>query len=894
MPEGFKEIQNPRPGTWDTPTAPVEHPPFRGEWKTDAGTLGLAAAALGIVKGKGKILEDLSGKPTEKITGALKESQSPVSEQPVGRLEQQKGSSSVRDMAAIAAMSGGAAVGAYMNPEHRIMGGIEGALAGGILSRLSIKGMVDKFKEVSSAGDHVGSIDELMKSTAGERFAGERAAYQVAANVERAVPDVARRDAIFRHLDGDTSIKLTPVEAKAAADVREFYGRMGEYAKEQGVIKEVIDNYATRIYGKEARSLIDGKRIGENRSLESPFGKQRTFPTLKEAEAAGFHPITTDISQVVEAYSKSIVNAIENKRVIKVLKEGQLEEGVPFIAKEKDAPANYVAIDHPQLRGLRVNPDIAGDLKFYFDQHEFGPMLTALDTINSLEKRGAVMASLFHMTALTHALLGAMPMLKSPIIATKAWGQALLPSVFGESLALKMIREGGAGDMVDFAGRSGLKFGFERGAPPVEEMQGAFYRGMESTSAFLDNMVPGLGKLSAGNVIKLNHAFDKVMWGRFHPTLKLAVFSNNVAQLTRNNARAAAAGKTELLPKEKIGEMAASHANDLFGGLDWQGLTREFSSKWGRAIASSIFGPSGRAGMRLSLFAPDWGISTTRSFIKAFGGRGAVAFAGAAVGSDLTQDSAVGLALGAIAGYGIGKASGLGKLSSGGIEGLLRPRELADLHRQYLMRSAFIYTAITSAINYKLSGHFFWDPEQKDPTRIDLGNGQTMQASKHFMEPFHWLLDPRKQALNKLSFIVKEPLSQAMDVEYLSPHGAPRMGKTPKGEPISMQTRIEHATKGMVPIAAQQGIEGGALRGLSGFMGYPIYGKEYMTPENAKTLTDIRQLNRERLAKDKEHQAKVKEARDRKARREKNPEWIQRELDRAMGLDVEKWQDEGP
>ena len=763
----------------------------------------------------------------------------------------QRGAADVKQLASIAATVGGAALAAYLDPEHPISAAFKGAGAGLLLAALRPKAVVELARRMTAAGPVV-RIDQLANETTYNRAVARRAAYGLSQEIEKKVPEAARREAIFRSLDGE-NIPLSAAERDVATSVRAYYDEMGAKAKDAGVIREVLDDYATRIYGPEGRSLFASKVVGGNMPLESPFGKRRYFPTLQEAMAAGHQPVSIDIAKVLEPYTESVVAAIENRKFIRSVRETVLPDGTKLIMKEGKAPRNYTFIDHPQLRGFRVHPDIAADLNFLFGQKEVGPVLRALDAVNTTQKRMAVSMSLFHAMALEHAMLGATSMLKSPFRGVRVAAQSFAPWVFGESLAVKMIREGGVGDVVDSAMKDGLQFGFERSSPALQELQSNFYNTMTGVEKFLDAQIPQLGKQTIGRFQQLNHLFDRAMWGRFHATMKLETYMDKVAELSKNDAARSAKTGQPVKSREEIGKIAASFTNDVFGGLNWQGIAQEFSSRWGRELASSMLGPAGRFGMRLMLFAPDWTISTTRAFVKAFGQQGVAAGAGAVLGAQVDPEHPVaGGILGGVLAVGAGRALGLKGTGSSGAMGIVKPAELADLHRQYILRSAFIYSTVADAVNYQLSGHHFW--ENKDPTRIDMGDGRTMQASKHFMEPFHWLLNPRQQALNKLSFAVKEPLEQIMDKEYLSANDAPRMGLKQRGEQISLGDRAAHVAKKMNPIAVQQSWEGSVGKGIAGFMGYPIYGKSDDERAAAKELAKQKATQRriDKLYKEKE------------------------------------------
>lgn len=752
----------------------------------------------------------------------------------------QRGSADPKLLARLATITGGAALGASLYDDHPFKGAAYGAGIGLLLATAKPSSWVEAIKRAQQSGP-VMRIEDATRQRAYAEKVAARATYQMTQAIEKAVPTEVRRTAIYDSLENERPVALSPEERSVATQVREYYNRLGQLAKDAGVIREVLDDYATRIYG-HAKGAFEGRQVGGGASLNSPFGKPRGYQTRAEAEAAGYVPITTDIAQVLQIYSDSINKAIENRKFVETLKNSALPDGTRLLAKEDKAPAGYAFIDHPQLRGLRVHPDIAPDLRFIFDAKNPGAILSFMDGINSTQKRMGVSLSLFHAAALEHAMLGATSILKSPMRGARIFAQSFAPGIFGENLAVKMIRDGGAGDMVDRAMRSGLEFSFERSKPAIMEEQFGLYKALDATTKFLDSTVPGLGKLTTGAFAAVNHAFDRAMWGRFHAAMKLETFMDKVAELQRNNARMQEAGKPAK-PVAETDRMAASFTNDVFGGLNWQGLMQEFTSRWGREVASAAFSPSGRFGMRMVMFAPDWTISTTRAFLKSFGQLGAAGVAGGVVGSEMdTEHPLTGAMLGAAAGLGLGKAGGLKAPEGSGVSGLLRPKELADLHRQYIMRSALIYTGIVDGINVGMSGHHLW--ENKDPTRLDRGDGTTQQVSKHFMEPIHWLLTPRQQAVNKLSFIVKEPAAQIGDVEYLSAHGAPRMGSTPKGEDISIPTRAAHVAKQFLPISAQGFESSNPTKAVASLLGAPIYGKTLEERAEAKAAAKQRATQR--------------------------------------------------
>lgn len=707
----------------------------------------------------------------------------------------QQGKIDPRLLARMAAVGLGAAAGAYLDPENPISAAIKGALAGVAVGHLSPKGVVSSIKTIMNPAPLV-KIDQLRKWTEGARKAAGRQLWQMQRSIEELAPKAEQQIKLTRALRGENVGPLTWQEAKALDKARQFFNDMWEYANKAGVIKTFEQNYITQLWGKKQAPTILEKiktvgGTGSGTSTKTPYALNRTY-TFQEGIAAGLKPLTEDLSTIMGIYGNSVIKAVENTKFINTLKNVRDKaSGNKLLMKDSAAvPRDYVYIDHPQLRGYRINPDIAPDMRFIFDANDPNIVFRGLEALNTTQKRMAVSLSLFHAKALEDANLGASNLLKAPWTVTKSFAQAALPRVFGENTLLKEVRKGGAGDLVDKAQKAGLEFGYEHRAPVIEELNKGFYEFWGGAQKILDQSFPGLGKVTAGSFIKINHAFDNFMWGRLHAGLKLSIFADKYAQLLKNDPK---------MSEQRAAEMAASFANDTFGGLNWQRLSMEPSTRIGREVAAAVYGPTGRRFLRLALFAPDWTISTTRAFVKGI--------------TSLPRDI---------------KAEGI----TGPIQGLWKPSTLGDLHRQYIMRSAFWYLVIGDSLNVAMTGHHLWD--NKDPTRLELADGRTMQWSKHSMEPIHWMTMPGQQALNKLGFIPKEFATQALHKEYLSTHHMPEM-----------QSRIGHVAKNFSPIAAGQAMgAGGSPEGIqaavASSLGAPIYGKTNQQREDAKALGKLK------------------------------------------------------
>jgi len=65
--------------------------------------------------------------------------------------------------------------------------------------------------------------------------------------------------------------------------------------------------------------------------------------------------------------------------------------------------------------------------------------------------------------------------------------------------------------------------------------------------------------------------------------------------------------------------------------------------------------------------------------------------------------------------------------------------------------------------------------ENKDPTRIDMGNGQVLTFSKQLMEPFHWITDPQGTGLKKLGSLPRSVVEILTNKEYLTTKWSPNI-----------------------------------------------------------------------------------------------------------------------
>lgn len=594
--------------------------------------------------------------------------------------------------------------------------------------------------------------------------------------IEKLVPTTERRSAITHAMEAgpEAVAKLSPEEQQVAKLVQEYFDQKLWEGIDAGILKSARDNYVTHLWdwSKNDKGLLEqwiDKQSGQSMSPNSPFAKSRSIPTIAEGKAQGLTPLTEDISQIMGVYGNSMSRSIANAQFLATLKGELTPEGKGLVMSAEEAPPSYVSINHPQFMGSRVHPDIAPSIKMLFDTSSPGTAMKILQGLSDTAKRVAVSFSLFHAKALVDAMVGGS---SNPFAA-----MGKLPGyVLGTNKYLQELKAGSASPLVQRAIKGGLMFSLERAGAGVEDAGRGFYGSMTYVQGVLDRAVPGAG-LPIKGLIEFNHKVDTFMWARLHAGLKLNTFAEKYRQLLDNSAKAAEKGGKQALTPDEAGRIAASYANDLFGGLNWRRIAEDATTRWGRELGQTMLTPGSRRVLQLAAFAPDWTVSTTRAAVQAFG----------------KPD-------------------------------MLAPKTLAGLHQQYLLRSALYYLVVGDSINYSMSGHHIW--QNKDWTVLDMDpkGERHMQWSKHTMEPVHWLMKPGQQALNKMGVLPRETIEQAMKVEYLSA----------KGRMPPMKSRAKHLMANFAPIAIQQGQSGEGASAFSGFLGAPIYGQTEKQREAAR------------------------------------------------------------
>lgn len=720
-------------------------------------------------------------------------------------IQKQTGSVNPKVLAATALTGAGALIGSKDGIEGTIGGALLGLAAfqaGRVLGKIG-KNSIGIMKKLAEKDTRI-RIDKFADDADGMIAAGQRASFQVKETVKQLVPDIKRREAISHYLEGDKTVKLTPNETEAAKGIKKFFDEYAKIGKDEGVISGVLDDYVPHLWessGAAKSKILEALEIGGygSRSSKTIHAKQRTIPTLKEGIDAGLKPRTLDIADISKIYGDAIIKAIANKKMIAALKNEVDETGRKLILPAKDAPRSYVPINHPQLAGMKVHPDIKPSMELLFSATDPGVLKKGLLAVNFASKRFLVSTSAFHANALMESMMfaGSIPLGKGvfkakkglPKVALKRGESDLLSGAAqkdilsarqGKNAPLEMLRNGRAGDAVDTALRAGLKIG------TIEDVgTDLFYGVLKDTRVLADKIVPIVPGKIIGAFEKANLFVDNIMWDKINTGFKLSVFMKEYEKQLIKSAKRFQKNpkKFPLESNDVIAADVAEFVNDAFGGQNWRRLAEGPQNKILRDISTKALSPRGRQTLQLALFAPDWTLSNLRV---------------------------------------LGKA----------IPGLSKNSRIANMHRRYAMRSAVFFFVAGNMLNKAFSGHFMWENEG-DPFAIELGDGRKMTWSKQVAEVFHWATKPGKTALNKAGIIPKTGAEIIAGKKYLTVNqgeGEVLIGPNmfERGDTKAMKSfKVgKHIGGKFVPIWVQQVEQQGTEAALSGFLGHPIYGKK--------------------------------------------------------------------
>jgi hypothetical protein len=250
------------------------------------------------------------------------------------------------------------------------------------------------------------------------------------------------------------------------------------------------------------------------------------------------------------------------------------------------------------------------------------------------------------------------------------------------------------------------------------------------------------------------------------------------------------------IPDMDIMKEVSATVNKTLGGLNWLREADSVHNKFAKAFAMKAANIQGREWAQILLFAPDWTVSTLRAVTNA-------------LPKELSKPQ----------NWELRK----------GVDGFFNPKTQNDLARRYVFNTMVSWAIILNGMNMAFSNHPIWD--NKDPTRVDLGDGTSIQPAKHSMEAAEWLRDPNKTLGNKLGFWPKALVTMTTGMAYPSP-------TAPKVKDNTTLGRLVHVGESALPFQVGSAISappGEKLKraGMS-TLGIPIYGQtkgRFTSPE---------------------------------------------------------------
>jgi muramidase (phage lysozyme) len=613
--------------------------------------------------------------------------------------------------------------------------------------------------------------------------------------------------------------------------VNEFR-RLGERARSEGLFPQLRRDYVTHaldftdsvINKEQQKALSDYLYSNTNQSrFVRDFTQARQFRYIRDLENAlrqagdelGINTrgikVQRDIAKIMEIYKNAMGRAIVEKRLVNYLLKTKMDGspvielgyGSPIAGQVKELPIltdnieqgfknNYVKFTgqgSDVLQDVMVHPDFKDVLGYVFKQDDPTAMLEAFKSVSMLSKFLNTAGSLFHATSLAVAQATAAP---------KLFLKEMMTGGSGIRAALKDLEHKGVGPQGELLIKNGLKVATEDvqrtiigdAAGTADKLIGDYLAGGKNVKVLRQMSDPLENHF-------LNH-MNRFTWDYMHAGGKLNLAQHFFTQIKSKHPE---------IPDDQIAAEVASFVNNTLGGLNWLQVANQVENKFLKGFALKAMKLQNRDWAQIVLFAPDWTVSTLRSFTKA-------------LPKELMKPQNWEL--------------------RAGVKGLIDPTNNSDLARRYVLTTGLLWLTILNGFNMAFTGRPIWT--NKDPTRVDLGDGTAMQMAKHSMEAAHWLLDPEKTLGNKLGFIPKGVITMTTGKAYPSP-------KAPMVKDNTTLGRLVHSAKAALPFqisaaAAAPPGEGGK-RALASFLGVPIYGQTDKANSTAEVLAERRALRKE-------------------------------------------------
>jgi len=392
-----------------------------------------------------------------------------------------------------------------------------------------------------------------------------------------------------------------PLNIKAIADkISQSYETMGLEALESDVIKNVLDNYAARVWDIPKGKAAPFRKFGTT----TKHAKHRRFETIVQGWTEGYNLKVEGATSNLQILKEEIVKTIEDKRFIKTLQKLKTIEGESLLSTKQ--LEGYVRIEHPNFKSWRWAGK-AEEAKAYgknffvdkegnlFERRElYAPKeqannlnnilgisklkgIPAIDTItkyNAITKAWILQSSFFHHLAFT----------RSYWFGTnqKKWVEMSPRQAYKQGI--RAIEE--ENPIVMLGVKNGLTLGLK------QDWNEELLKEKTIIGKILDRTL--VTKTIKNKIMALRQKQSDFLFGEFGAGLKAKSFLIEYRNMLKKHP--------DKSPDE-LAKMVANLINDDFGGLHLQRLGRN-------PTVQHIF--------RLFALAPDWTESNVRTMVKAF------------------------------------------------------------------------------------------------------------------------------------------------------------------------------------------------------------------------------------------------------------------------------------
>jgi hypothetical protein len=399
----------------------------------------------------------------------------------------------------------------------------------------------------------------------------------------------------------DLSKKLPKAIKDVADKIRKSYDEIGLEARDMDVIRNVLDNYAARIWKLEGKTISEKMR---HFGTTTRHAKERKIMTIIEGWAKGFELAVEGATNNLKILKSEISNTIEDKRFIKALQRIKTIDGEPLLTTQQ--LPGYVEVKHPNFTtwkyagkveegktyGRNFFQDKKGNLfekrRLYAPEKQAKNLNNILGTsglmdvpgIKTITKYNAIIKSWILQSSFFHHLA----FMRSYYLGTrhKTWKEMNIRQMYREGV--RLIEQ--QAPIVRHLVRNGLTFGLR------QDWNEQLLHEKTIIGKIIDN-IPG-GKEVKDKILELRDRQADFLFGEFGAGLKVKAAIIEYRNILKENPD---------MDVNEAARLAANLINDDFGGLHLGRIGRN---------------PTLQHLFRLFALAPDWTESNVRTMVKMF------------------------------------------------------------------------------------------------------------------------------------------------------------------------------------------------------------------------------------------------------------------------------------